>query len=302
MQQGRASLPRAQGVQLVAVEGAVVGVLALGNGASRPAPLVQALPGRGSDVHDLRVPKALYLGGALPLGRHLQEGQGARVGQRSLYAQPWEGGLQLHEAGRCHCGDKACLAAWEQVRHCQLDGKGGGSGSHLQGKGRGVIGGPAGCSNSRWEGCRVEAMHVAWLWGLHPLGCPCREARDAIPRAACQAKGLSSCHPKCRQMAAACVLVCASSAAPGGATLSAALASLCYWPPMKCDASRLPFGCGPHLDAAGDDQVVADDSTYMVLPCRRATPADIHLQTAAASNLIQVPNGEASGSACLCAC
>ncbi len=71
---------------------------------------------------------------------------------------------------------------------------------------------------------------------------------------------------------------------------------------MKCDASGLPCGCGPHLDAAGDDQVVADDSTYMVLPCRRATPADIHLQTAAASNLIQVPNGEASGSACLCAC
>ena len=63
---------------------------------------------------------------------------------------------------------------------------------------------------------------------------------------------------------------------------------------LLANASRLLCGWGPHLDAAGDDQVVADDGTYMVLPCRRTAPADSHLQTEAASNLTQVPDGEAA--------
>ena len=63
-------------------------MLALGSSARYPAALIQALPGRGGDVHDLRVPQALPLGQALLLGRHLQQGQVVPVGARWCQLEP----------------------------------------------------------------------------------------------------------------------------------------------------------------------------------------------------------------------
>ena len=101
--------------------------------------------------------------------------------------------------------------------------------------------------------------------------------------------------PDAGRLAAACVDVCAlfHSIQLGDAPCSPGQPMLLAYG-LLCNASRPLCGWGPHLDAARDDQVVAGDGTYMILPCRRSAPADSHLQTVAASTLTQASDGKAA--------